>query len=174
MSLGRRVLKMPSERALTPQESEEFRSCAQTGLKLLSLAGRATTPASAALAVQKYVDGWHSHSPGFLASFFNRRPSIVDAALALGTVWGDQMVQKFGWQWTCVNNGTGDYYGVATPDRSLVAYPTYFVKECLDNPEVDCKLMLAFNMVSSGKIPVQPPKGYANLMDGVHRIVPAR
>ena len=165
---------MPSERALTPQEQNQFRECAESGLKMLNLKGRTVTPVSAALAVQKYVDGWHSRPSGFFAGFLNRRPGTIDAALALGTVWGDQLVGKFNWQWTCVNDGTGDYYCVAAPDRSLVAYPTYFVRECLEDPEVDCKLMLAFNMLSAGKIPPQPAHGFANLLDGVHRIVPGR
>lgn len=163
---------MPTERPLTSQEKSEFRACAETGLKLLKLAGRPSTAAAAALAVEKYVVGWHTQSSGFLGTLFNRRPAIVDASLALGTVWGDQVVSKFSWQWTCVRDAGMDYYCVASPNRSLVAYPTYFVKECLEDPQVDCKLMLAFNMLRAGSIPEQPANGYANLLDGVHRIVP--
>lgn len=163
---------MLTERALTVQEKSEFRGCAQAGLKLLAIAGRPSTPASAALAVQKYVDEWHTKSPGFFSNLFNRRPTVIDASLALGTVWGDQVVSKFSWQWTCVREDGVDYYCVASPNRSLVAYPTYFVKQCLEDPQVDCRLMLAFNMLGAGKIPEQPANAYANLLDGVHRIVP--
>ena len=63
---------MPTERRLTAQEQHEFRDCAAQGMKLLGLVGRPSSPASAALKVQKYIDAWHAESQGFLAGLFSR------------------------------------------------------------------------------------------------------
>jgi hypothetical protein len=160
-----------SERDLTAQETTEFRQCSEAGLRLLAL-DSAASPLQCVEAVETYVDKWHKPKPGILAKLFGGKPDVVQTALALGAVWGDQLSREFGWEWTCHQAEGQDLYCVASKDRSLAIFPTYFLKACLDSPAVDCTATLAFNMVKAGAIPPLPSNGYQNLMDGVHRIVP--
>ena len=123
-------------------------------------------------AVETYIDNWHKPKSGFLAKLLSRKPDSVQTALALGAVWGDQLVREFAWEWTCYQPDGQDFYCVASQDRSLAVFPTYFIKVCLDDPAIDCTATLAFNMLAAGSVPALPPGGFENLMDGVHRIVP--
>jgi hypothetical protein len=59
-------------------------------------------------------------------------------------------------------------------DRSLVVYPIHFITGALEDSRVDATIALAFNMLEAGTVGKQKPKGYLNLMTGVHRIVPRR
>jgi hypothetical protein len=167
-------MTQPNERALTAQELNEFRACATQGLDLLTGKCDSDTPDAIVKALDEYVDAWHAKPTGFLGMLFNKKPDVVQASLALGSIWGDQIVKRFGWEWICLQHDNMDYYCVGSPDRALVVYPTYFVKACLDDPQVDCTAMLAFNMLAAGSIPPFPERSYENLMNGVHRVVPRR
>jgi hypothetical protein len=100
-----------------------------------------------------------------------------EARLLFGSLWGEQLVKQFGWQWAKVT--FHDYndsvaYGVFSPDRSLAIYPLQFMLGCLQNPAVDVTVMLSFNMLVAGHmdVPKLEEKSYTNVMDLVHRIVP--
>jgi hypothetical protein len=98
----------------------------------------------------------------------------TDRALPLGSLWGEQMVREFGWEWASVtfhDKGDSKATGVFTKDRSLAVYPWHFVYGCLQNGAT-VTILLAFNMLAAGKITDLAPGQYDNLMDGVHHIVP--
>lgn len=106
-------------------------------------------------------------------------PEVIEdadlARLVLGSLWGEQLVKQFHWEWaqaTFHDHGDSTAFGVFSPDRSLAVYPLEFMLGCLQNPDVDVTVMLSFNMLSEGKIPKMKAKSYTNLMDGVKRIVP--
>ncbi len=160
------------ERDLTQQEQSEFASCADAGLKLLELSGGDAPPQRTLEAIETYLDEWRKPKGGFLSRLFASKPDSTQAALALGSVWGNQIVRAFDWQWVCAQSDGKDFYCVVSPDRSLAIYPTYFMKGCLDNPAVDCTAVLAFNMLAAGSVGQLPPGGYTDLMSGVHRVVP--
>lgn len=162
------------ERPLTGEERVEFSDFSARAWKLLGLRASETEPEIAVEAVNRWVDDYQSKRRGFLGRFRKDDPQMVDFALGLGAVWGDQIVRKLGWEWTCVLDKGRELYGVASPDRSLVIYPTYFLKECLADPNKDCTALLAFNMLVAGTLPAFEAGGFENLMNGVARVVPKR
>lgn len=98
-----------------------------------------------------------------------------DPAMVLGSLWGEQLCTKLGWQWAAVtflDQEDSQAVGVFSPDRSLAIYPFHFVFGCLEN-QAPVTIALAFNMLVDGsKIPELPPGGFENVMDNVHHIVP--
>jgi hypothetical protein len=165
------------ERPLTVEEISEFEACSSQGLQNLGVNDPSVAPESIVQLVDSYVDKWQSGGFAPRKSLFGRKspvPDTVDVALGLGAVWGNQIVRRFGWEWTCLQQDGQDFYCVVSQDRGWVIFPTYFIKSCLDNPQVDCTAMLSFNMMMAGSIPENPPHSYENMMDGVHRIVPKR
>jgi hypothetical protein len=160
-----------SERPLTPQEMSEFRTCAANGGTLLGVSTDAAS-LDVVQAIEDYVGAWHKPKGGFLARLFASKPDTIQTALALGALWGDQLVREFGWEWTCHRADGMDLYCVVTKDRSLALFPTYYVKACLDDATIDCTIVLAFNMLQAGSVPTLPAGGFENLMSGVQRIVP--
>jgi hypothetical protein len=160
-----------TERTLTSQELQEFREFADAARRLLSLDATAG-PKESVEAIEGYILDWHQPKGNFFTRLFNRKPDVIQAALALGAIWGEQLVREFGWDWTCHQAGGQDLYCVASKNRSTAVFPTYFVKACLDDASVDCTIVLAFNMLKAGSLPELPAGAFLNLMDGVHRIVP--
>lgn len=162
------------ERPLTPEELQEFADYTVRALTNLGLAGAEPTPEAAVQAVEDFVERWQAERRHPLKKLFARGPDTVDVALGLGSVWGNQLVRRFGWEWVCLQESGQELYAVVDPDRTVAVYATYFIKACLDNPQMDCTVMLAFNMIAAEKIAGLPGQGYENLMQGVHRIIPKR
>ncbi len=110
-----------------------------------------------------------------------KRPNLgkfpaEDLPFALGTLWGQQLVREFGWQWGMItfhDHGNSTAPGVLSPDRSLAIYPIHFLIGALRDAGVDATVELSFNMLAAGNIQCQP-REYANVMEGVRRIVPRR
>ena len=162
------------ERALSQEELDEFADYTNRAMTNLGLAASKADPGAIVQAVEDFVERWQAKRRNPLKQLLARGPSSVDVALGLGSVWGNQLVRQFGWQWTCIQQDDQELYAVVSPDRSLAVYPTYFIKACLDDPRVDCTAMLSFNMLEAGKVTGLPAQGYENLTQSVHRIVPRR
>lgn len=157
-----------TERGLRANEKAVLKQCAETGAKLLKLTGN-ERPAAVVKLAQAYVRAWHKG--GFFSTLLKRRPDADFAAIVMGTVWGNQVVRKFGWEWTClrrVDAGREDY-AVVTKDRSLAIFPIEFVTSCLNDPRVDCTASLSFKVLEAGKLPKLPERGYEDLMSAVRR-----
>jgi hypothetical protein len=143
----------------------------QQGLQVLGLDDTAD-PQTVIDAIDSFVDAWQQ----------GKRPPTEeidpeDAPYALGSLWGQQLVRQFGWQWAMItfhDHRNSKAPGVLSPDRSLAVYPIHFLVGCLQDPGVDCTVALSFNILAAGKVGKLKPKEYANLMEGVHRIVPRR
>ncbi len=98
----------------------------------------------------------------------------IDRAIPLGSLWGQQMVRQFGWEWSGVvfhDHGDTRTIGVFAKDRSLAIYPWHFVFGCLEN-DATVTILLSFNMLAAGKVPARKRGEYVNIMDHVHHIVP--
>jgi len=161
-------------RELTQPEVSEFNSCSAAGKKLVGVENGKFTAEDIVNRIEDHILNWHKAKPGFLARLLGSKRDTTQVALALGALWGEQLIGRFGWSWTCAQSDGSDYYCVASPDRSIAVYPTYYVKGCLDNPSVDCTIVLAFNMLSAGSVPQLPEGGLQNLMAGIQRVVPRR
>ena len=95
--------------------------------------------------------------------------------LCLGSLWGEQLVAKFGWEWVLLTfheHGDANSLGVSSPDRAWIVCPFEFVFGCLVN-NVTPTVALSFNMLEDGtRIPGMAPNSYENLMAGVTHIIP--
>lgn len=159
-----------SEQPVPAEILQNIKNCAGDADRLVGITVAQSTPADIMEAINRYVADWQRGK---------RPPAGVtdpdDSQYTLGALWGEQLVAQFGWQWVNVTfheHGDSQAFGVATPDRSLVVYPFHFLLGCLRDPGVPVTISLSFNMLAAGSIPALPAKGYENLMDGVHHIIP--
>ena len=81
-----------TERALTDQEIHEFRNCSRAAFGLLAIEP-SSTPQEGVEAIEAYILRWHQPQRGLFARFFSRKPDVIQAALALGAAWSDQLVR---------------------------------------------------------------------------------
>jgi hypothetical protein len=139
------------------------------GLMLVGLDGREEAKVVVA-AIDAFAYGWQKGK--------REVPEGFDPAathLALGSLWGTQMVRQFGWEWATVtfhDRGNSTAPGVVSPDRGLVIYPIHFLLGALRDPGVDVTILLAYNMLVAEKFQGVAPGAFVNVMDGVRRIVP--
>jgi len=165
-------LLMP-ERPITPDETDELRNYAHSGLQLLRVSGTAA-PATIVEAIDGFVDQWPRREPALVTAELARSDDIIDLSWALGALWGEQLVREFRWVWTVIGEGHAERYGVVSADRSVALLPSYFVRECLYDATRDFTAMLIFNMLVAGRFNSSPPDDYLDLAETVTRIVPRR
>jgi hypothetical protein len=159
-----------SEEPVSDEIMGNIRDCAQSALLLLGEKYATAEPPAVVAAIDDFVYRWQKGD----------RPSTdvvegEDAQLLMGSLWGEQLVKQFGWQWAQLT--FHDYkdavaFGVFSPDRSLAIYPLEFMLGCLRDADVDATVLLSFNMLLAGSVPKMKKKSYTNVMDGVQRIVP--
>jgi len=85
----------------------------------------------------------------------------TERSLPIGCLWGEIMVQHFGWSWANLIQHDHDDFkaiSVVNDDRSLAIFPWHYCFGCLEN-DVHPTVLLAFNMLEAGKIPQQEPRG---------------
>ncbi len=159
-----------SEQPIDPDTLSSLQGCANEGRELLGLAGKAAEPKTVVEAIDAFVYAWQK----------GKRPpkkklDPEDAPFVFGSLWGEQLAKRFGWQWAMVtfhDHGDSVAPAVLTPDRSLAVYPIHFLMGCFQDAGVDATVALSYNMLEAGSIGKLKPKGYVNLMEGVHRVVP--
>ena len=97
--------------------------------------------------------------------------------MALGALWGEQLVRGLGWLWTAVTfHGADDITTVAvvSPDRALVIYPFHFIHGCLEHA-APVTILLAWEILThDGRVPSLPADSFENVMDHAHHPVPLR
>lgn len=148
-----------------------IRGCANDALKVLGSKFAKADPATVVNAVDDFAYRWQKG---------DKPPTNIvedgdEARLIFGSLWGEQLVKEFGWQWAKVifhDYGDSSAFGVFSPDRSMAIYPLEFMLGCLSDPTVDVTVMLSFNMLKEGSIGKLKKKSYTNMMECVHRIVP--
>jgi len=156
-----------SENPLSDKILGNIRDCAEDAATLIQVAPT-QSPSEIVEAVDSFVYRWQK----------GVRPKVDeedDLSLTLGSLWGEQIVREFKWQWGSVtfhNHGDSKAVAVLSPDRSLAIYPFHFVYGCMEKG-ASVTIMLAYNMLkNSNKIPPLPARGYENLMENVHHIIP--
>ncbi len=151
-----------------------IKGCADDALEVLGGDLSSADPVTIVDAIDDFAYRWQKG---------DRPPADViedgdDAPLIFGSLWGEQLVKQFGWQWAKVIFHDYDdscAFGVFSPERSLAIYPFEFMLGCMRNPAVDVTVMLSFNMLLAGEFQQEQEanqKSYLNVMDVVHRIVP--
>ena len=161
-----------TDRALDEEEAGEFRQFKEDTLELLDSVLVGVEPKLIADAIDSRVDA--NQQNALNSDDELSQDAAIALALGLGSLFGAQVETAFGWEWRCIVEGTEEKYGLVSPNRALAIYPTMFIKSCLDDPNVDCRLMLAFNMLAAGRFDDFPAGGYLDVLDQVVRIVPRR
>lgn len=154
-----------TEEQVKPDMLETIEGSAAEGAEMVGVAIDATP-----LEIVTAVNGYVSKPPRK-----RRVDNWEERALPLGSLWGCQLVRQFGWEWSGVifhEQEDSKAIGVFAKDRSLAVYPWHFVFGCLED-EAPVTILLSFNMLAAGQVPVQKAKAYVNLMEGVHHIVPS-
>jgi hypothetical protein len=146
-----------------------IRGCAADGLRQLGL-DAAAEPEAVVKALDAFVYRWQKGK---------RPPPRVldpqDAPLMFGSLWGEQLVKRFAWQWGMItfhDHNDSSAPAVLPTDRSLAIYPIHFLLGAFRDPGVDATIALSFNMLDAGSVKGPGPRQYLNLMEGVRRIVP--
>ncbi len=160
-----------SEQPLSPDTLSSLEGASRESLGILGLTETADTQ-QIIDAIDAFVFAWQD----------GERPlaDVVDpedAPFALGSLWGNQLVRRFGWEWAIVtfhDHGDSTAPGVLSPDRSLAIYPIHFLIGALRDPAVDVTIALSYNMLVAGNVGELVPRSYLNWMDVVFRIVPRR
>jgi hypothetical protein len=161
-----------TEEPIPKKTMGHIKGCAKDALQVLGSDFARADPAVVVKAIDDFAYRWQKG---------DRPPADVvedmeEARLIFGSLWGEQLVKQFGWQWAKITFHDYDdsiAFGVFSPDRSLAIYPLEFMLGCLQDPGVDVTVKLSFNMLlAAGEIPKMKKKSYTNVMDGVHRIVP--
>jgi hypothetical protein len=163
-------LERISEQPLGASVAGALAGSNQEGMRLLGISDPNAKPGMVVEAIDAFVYDWQK----------GRRPRDIsikpdDVPFALGSLWGEQMIRQFGWQWVKVaflDRKNLVAHAVVSHDRSLVIYPFHFLMGCLSDSNVDATIMLSFNMLLANKTGVGEPYAYLNVMECVHRIVP--
>lgn len=153
-----------------PDETlQKIRDCARGALDDLGPEIAADGPSGIVAAIDDIMDQVQQDPAGV------SKEEGADPSVFFGALWGEQLVAALGWEWANVDLGLGEpLIGVVAPDRSLVVYPFHFLAHRMADPGLDVTVALAFKMLVDKAIPAMPPGGYADVMEGVRRIVPRR
>jgi hypothetical protein len=159
-----------SDQPLDAKTLASIKASAKRAASLLGVAEQLEDPKAVVRAIDVFVFQWQKGkrpSPETLAP--------ADAPLLAGSLWGDQLIKRFGWVWATVTfheRNNACVSAVVSPDRSLVVYPILFLTGCFQNPAIDGTIALSYNMLEAKKIGKMKPRQYFNLMEGVQRITP--
>ncbi|WP_213957737.1 hypothetical protein [Variovorax sp. dw_954] len=153
------------ERALTAGEQREFNRYAAAGNQMIG-GERDAPPTRIVAAIHASVDRHQRKHAGQWAPRREgeERRGNAEAARALATVWGDQLVRVFGWEWVCVMFEGEEHYVVVQPSRSLAIFATEYIEACLDLETMDCAIKAAFDQLRSDVIPPQAAWSYTSAM----------
>lgn len=170
MGVRRKKSKTHSEEPVDPSMFP-LEGAAEEGAAILGVS-MSDKPDSIVAAIDKFVFAWQGGKRKLKKGI-----DPEDVPYMLGSLWGQQLVRKFGWDWKMVTfheHGDSTAPGVLSPDRSLAVYPIHFIIGCFEDSTVDATIMLSYNMLKAGDTGEDKPGEYLNYMDVVHRIVPRR
>lgn len=163
---------MATADAPIPDETlRKIRDCARGALDDLGPEVEAEGPAGIVAAIDDLMDQIQQDPDGL------SHEEGADPVVYFGALWGEQLVAALGWEWARVDQDRDEaepIVAVVSPDRSLAILPFHYLAERLRDKGLDVTVALAFNMLVDGAIPAMPAGGYADVMDGVRRIVPRR
>src|SRR4051812_14068522 len=135
-------ITVTNENRLPADMLSNIRGCATDGIKLLGTGAKASDPKAVVEAIDAFVCRWQK----------GKRPSASaldpeDAPLVCGSLWGEQLVKRFGWEWAMITFSNGSRApAVVSKDRSLAVYPIHFLLGCFQDAGVDATIALSFNM----------------------------
>lgn len=165
---ARRQRVMMCHRPLTRSEIQELDEFRAAGIALLNV-----DPCSKGLLPQ--VDEFilalqEASSRG--TKPFPIGEEMIDIAWALGVLIADQFIEDLDWRWSLIGPDDQEKYGILSPNSSLALYPSFFARECLENPERDFTALLIYNMVMAKRFDDVPADECLDLAQNVLRVIP--
>ena len=147
------------ERPLGADLRREINELAAAARDLLGLGATGGSPKDVVAAINQSLatSGWLAHT-GLEAD---------EAAIALGSLWGEQCIRAFKWEWVALTEPDADdeddaHVAVVPSDRRFVIFPTYFIRTLLE-PGADVTALLIFNMIAAGNTPHAEAGAYLEL-----------
>jgi hypothetical protein len=160
-----------SERSLTVEELAIFNNYGAIGMQLIGHVP-SNRPEVLAAGVDAYIQRRKRPLKHLLTFMKDPERDNAVAARALGTVWANQVVREFGWEWICMTLDDKEHIVPAAPDRSLVLFAPEYVEECLVSKDTQCKVAVSMDMLRTGALPVQGTLSYSRMMKVVRRAQP--
>ena len=158
------MITVSTEEIISKEIQGNLVGAAEDGLELVG-ATKNMTSAKVVEAINKYVTGC-AREKVEVSDVYD------EMILSIGSLWGQQMVKEFKWEWSSVEfSDKSAAYGVFHKNRSLALYPFHFIYGCIVN-QAQVKIALSFNMLLAGEVPKFKPREYGNVMDCFHFIVP--
>jgi len=96
----------------------------------------------------------------------------IELSWSIGSLLGDHFVRHLGWAWSLVGIGDDKKFGIISANAALALYPSFFVRDCIEDASRDFTALLIFNMVSKGHFSDVREGSCLDLADNVIRIVP--
>ena len=166
------ALSSPSikEQSIDEQTLYDIGQSVEITAEALGLHWESASPNALVEAVDTFVYEWQK----------GNRPPVdpqIDLPLMLGSLWGQQLVRAFGWEWTGVTfpdetKKMAQGIGVVPPDRSMLILPFNFIYQCMDHG-MPVTILLSFNMLADGsRIPAFPEGAFYNIMQDIQYIIP--
>jgi hypothetical protein len=157
-----------SEKPVSPDTLLSIKKCARIALKVLGMEPRQSTPSAIVAGLDEFVVQWQK----------GIRPdqsllSSDDAPLIMGSLWGEAVISRFGWQWAMVTFHDHDNAiapAVVSPDRAVAIYPLHHLTGCFVD-SAEGSIVAAYNILKAG-IDDAVPRSYSDLMESMRRVVP--
>jgi hypothetical protein len=151
-----------AERPLPPNVRQEIKQHLADGALMAHVDPEQDTPGAVIGAIDVFLSRWQAGD----------RPDLDendDVPLALGSLWGQQLVEALGWQWSSVMlPGKGrpvSAIGVFSRDRALALYPFHAVRACLEKGS-PVNVRLVFNALMEGtRFHGLAAGGYRNVLE---------
>jgi len=160
------------DRTLQPHEVKELDEFRKMGLRLIECEDDRVDTDAILEKIDDFVRGVQAKDHTAQLALAADDERLIDLAWGLGSLLGNEFVCRFGWQWCFIVDGEMEKYGVVSPDRALMLYPSFFVRDCLWDSNRDFTGHLIVNMVAADRFKDVAAKTYLNLAENVVRIVP--
>jgi len=160
------------DRPLHPPEVEELDEFRKAGFRLVGCAEDVADTNTILGKVTDFVYRIQTGNNDSLSALTDSDDKLIDAAWGVGSLLGNEFVRRLGWQWCLITDGEAEKFGVVSPDRGLILYPSFFVRDCLLDRRRDFTGHLIFNMVAAGRFKDMLANTYLDLSENVVRIVP--
>jgi hypothetical protein len=157
-------MQVTDERPITDDERKQFRVYLAQGLGALGFTNREAEPDEVVEAIGAFIEQWRVERQKPLARFLLKRSSqVVDVGISLGMAWGYQMVRTMEWEWVCVKERGQDFYALVSKDRAYLVYPTYWMREILQDPTKENTTVSLFARARAGELPESSDQAYLHI-----------
>jgi hypothetical protein len=147
-------MPVTTELALSRNDSLAIMSSADAASKMLGLRDY-EEPAVVQEAIEKFLDGLNTGET-------KNTLGPKRGAMALGSLWGNTLLEAYEWSWTKANHGDWQALGLVDPERKYLALPHQMFAQLL-SPTCDPSTVrpyARFNAIGANQFPAAEPGAY--------------